>query len=78
MTDPWSKPTRRGEAFSTIGTKTGSGRDKSPKRKVPEVEQTPCEIGPGNHKLGNVGSVTACRWCGRTWAVIDAELRGTA
>jgi len=69
--------------FANIHSKTSVGRANGPKPRVREVENEQCEGLPlGPHELakrverGRV--VVECRWCGETWARLDAELRGTS
>ena len=42
---------------------------------VPHVESLPCPEHDGNHELTNGGWATMCRWCGRSWADLDAAVR---
>lgn len=58
--------------------RTGAGRPHGRPERVADVETLPCPAG-GTHVLENSaqrgGLVTACR-CGKSWAELDAELRG--
>lgn len=57
--------------------KTGRGRfRKTPS--VADVETVACPERDGPHWLINRGEVTVCRGCGRSWAALDAEIRGGA
>lgn len=58
------------------GPKPRTHRSTVPRRIV-DVDTIPCGVGDGNHRLASnhAATVTACVWCHRTWADLDAELR---
>jgi hypothetical protein len=60
---------------------SSAGRPKRGLAKARHVEDQPCPatLGAECHVLRNTAAgVTRCRWCGETWAALDAELRGVA